>query len=132
MLALGSIVFKHSASTFCHSLFFSLFFSPPCPAMPFALSLQHQGPQHVSADECAWGHFQKSLLLITGCVFEELFSVFCFLCNVSLWMFVSLLQRAVKMRSQAGRRTEQGGRAELQDKQRDSLLSFLLKNQRAS
>lgn len=104
MLALGSIFLKHSASTCCHSLFFSLLFSPPCPAMPFALSLQHQGPQHVSADECAWGHFQSCCVSAFNywLRFEVLFSVFCFLCNVSLWMFVSLLQRAVKMQNQAG------------------------------
>lgn len=110
MLALGSIFFQ----TFCLNLLPQLVFlpwlCPPCPAMPFALSPQHQGPQHVSADECAWGHFQSRAVSAFNywLRFEELFSVFCFLCDVSPWMLVSLLQRAVKMQSQAGRSIEQG------------------------
>lgn len=63
MLALGSIFLKHSASTCCHSLFFSLVFLPALPCHAFRIK---PSASRSPTCQCRWmcvGTFSKLLRL---------------------------------------------------------------------
>lgn len=106
-----SNILPQLAATACFSPFFLL--ALPCHAFRIKPSASRS-----PTCQCRWmcvGTFSKFSAFNYWLRFEELFSVFCFLCDVSPWMFVSLLQRAVKMQRQAGRGIRTGSQSQRTD-----------------